>query len=59
MLAATSFVLACLVGWYWLHPKYYFAVLGLLLRPFPELALKHMKLESWLEFDIDWEERRR
>ncbi|WP_299047014.1 hypothetical protein [uncultured Tateyamaria sp.] len=58
LLAATSLSLACLSGWYWVHPKYYSALVGMLLRRFPELALKHAKLESWLEFDLDWDERR-
>ncbi|WP_157598799.1 hypothetical protein [Tateyamaria omphalii] len=57
LLAVASLLFACLVGWYWLHPKNYSALVGLLLRPFPELALEHAKLESWLEFDLDWNEQ--
>lgn len=56
----TLFVLVALLGGaFAIHTKGVLALLGLMCRPFPKLAVMHAQFENWLEFDLDWDETRR
>ena len=57
-LGTLFFLVAVLIGGFAADPQKFSALLGLLVRPFPRLALKHAKFEDWLQFDLDWDETR-
>ena len=50
---------AILGGGFAFDPVKSSAMVGLLYRPFPSLAIKHAQFEDWLELDLDWDETRK
>lgn len=49
--------LGSIIGCFWGSPIVTSALIGLLLRPFPALAIRHGKFENWMQFDLDWDEQ--
>lgn len=59
LMGGLFFVLAVLIGGFSVDPVKFSALLGLIVRFFPRLAVQHGRFENWMEFDLDWEETRR
>ncbi|MEO0669393.1 MAG: hypothetical protein AAFZ99_15895 [Pseudomonadota bacterium] len=56
-LAAGFFLFGNVIASFAVFPIGASAVLGLLCRPFPRLAIWHGQFENWMQFDLDWDDQ--